>query len=480
MYKRQPLVNLEQFTPQTGPVAVKNVHILAPDGNGFLQGQTILMEGGMIVDIAPNLTIPASTKIIDGQGKYLIPGLIDSHVHLFKSPNDLLLYVANGVTEIREMIGDETKLAMKKEIANGRIGPKMWVASPPLGSIKQFSDRFISLTRGAINIDNAKEAEENVQQLYNQGYDGIKIYSHLNRESYLAATKTANALGMPVAGHIPWEASLTDFWESGQSEIAHMEEVMNALRREFWQDTTRNSDDFLPFVEERSEAIATQLLKRDISVTSTLWLTESFVRQKFDLDRVLNEIELAYVNPGMSEGAKMGDAKFGWLPEVNLYSLPEGLTEDEKVGSKKFWTNYGKACQILTKNLSNRGVKIMAGTDANLPPTVPGFSLHDELISLNRAGMTPAQVLRAATSLPAQWLKSKTGEISVGFNANLVLLDKNPLMDIRHTKTINTVFSNGKIYNRALLDQLLAAVKKVNDECRTVDVSQYNNQLVQK
>ncbi len=115
----------------------------------------------------------------------------------------------------------------------------------------------------------------------------------------------------------------------------------------------------------------------------------------------------------------------------------------------------------------------MAGTDANLPTTVPGFSLHDELEGLHQLGMTNAQALQSATLVPSEFMNSNSGKIEVGYNANLVLLDKNPLLDIRNTKAINTVFSNGKVYDRDLLNELLAAVKAVNDKDRKIDISQY-------
>ncbi|MEM6316927.1 MAG: amidohydrolase family protein [Bacteroidota bacterium] len=138
------------------------------------------------------------------------------------------------------------------------------------------------------------------------------------------------------------------------------------------------------------------------------------------------------------------------MPDVNLYKLRPELTAEEKAGEKEFWETYARACQILAKNLSAKGVKLLAGTDANLPPTAPGFSLHDELVSLQNAGMTPAQILRAATKDSADFMKSNTGQIKEGMAANLVLLDKNPLLDIRHTRTIRTVFANGKMFDTDL------------------------------
>lgn len=465
-------VDVTQFQPKIGAVVLKNVNILASDSKAFIAGQTVLMENGIIQAIDNTIAIPTEAIVLDGTGKYLIPGLIDSHVHLFYSPNDLLVYIANGVTQIREMMGSPERLALKKEVENGRIGPKIWVASPPMGTADDFQKWFISWTRQAKNVDNAADAQAAIQAFVDQGYDGVKIYSHINKESYLAATKTATELGLPVVGHIPWDIELNEFWDNGQCEVAHIEELMNALKRDFGYINGRE-DEFLQFVREQSEGLADNLIKRDIGVTSSLGIVDGLIGQKFELESVLEEAELAYVNVGILEGVKFGSSGFGWLPHNNLYSLPKGLTEEEIAGRKRFWAAYANACQILANKLSKRGVKIMAGTDANIPAAVPGFSLHEELINLSKAGMSNGEILKSATSIPATFMNSKAGKIEEGYEANLVLLDKNPLENIRNTKTINTVFSNGKMFDRALLDDLLAAVKAANDEGRTIDISQY-------
>jgi len=465
-------VDTELFKAKEGTIAIQNVNVLAPDGEEFIKGQTVLVEDGFITNIDSFINITPTTITVDGKGKYLIPGLTDAHVHLFKSPNDLLLYVANGVTEIRELIGGKDQLTWKKEIENGRIGPRMFVASPRLGSFGTAEGFIMEQSQGFVNCQSAEEAEKIVKDLHSQGYDGLKIYSQLNRESYLAITKTAKALDMPTFGHIPWSVNLSDIYQSGQSGIAHFEEVMNALNREFDHFGGREQA-FLKYVEERSDAMADSLIKYDISVTSTLWLTESFVRQEFELERVLNEVELAYQNPGISEWVSFIPGGLGWLPEVNRFGSNDHLTEDEKNGRKQYWTTYAKACQLLAKKFSQRGVKIMAGTDANLPPTVPGFSLHDELQSLNRAGISTIETLKSATSTPATWLKSNSGRIEKGYDANLVLLDKNPLEDIKNTRAINSVILKGQLLDRKLLDEMLESVKVANDVSRTVDISSY-------
>lgn len=475
-------VDHTQFHPKVGAFAINNVHVLAADGESFISGQTVLLEHGKIIAVDSTVNLPSDIEMIDGSGKYVIPGLIDAHVHFFQSPNDLLLYLANGVTQVRELIGDDNHLEWRNEIKNeGRIGPKMFVASPRLGTFEYWEGKFMVWSQGFLNIRTPKQARETVVSLFKGGYDGIKIYSYLTKENYLAVTQTADSLGMPTFGHIPWDVRFSDIWENGQRGIAHFEELMNALGREFNDYTSRfasfngKEEAFLSFVEERSEDLAHNLKANDISVTSTLWLTQSFARQKINLDEILTEIELAYENPGISEGTPMAPQAIAWLPEFNRYRLREGLSEEEKAGRQYFWETYGKACEILAKNLTKYGVKIMAGTDANLPLAVPGFSLHDELISLNEAGMTNAQVLQSATINPAEWLKSNDGKVLAGYDANLLLLDKNPLEDIAHTKAIHTVIAQGRVYDRDLLDQILLAVKAANDASRTVDISKYDN-----
>lgn len=471
-------VDYSQFKPEEGAFAITNVNMLSINRDSIVPSKTVFIKEGLIVKIDSTSNNTKGFKIIDGAGKFLIPGLIDAHVHLFKSPNDLLLYIANGVTEIRELIGEENHLEWREEIENGRIGPKMFVATPRLGSFSPAEGFMMEYSQGFLNIKNAKEAKSIIEKLHAEGYDGVKIYSQLNKEAYLEVTKTAKSLGMPVFGHVPFDITLEDIYSNGQSSIAHFEELMNALRREFKEINNLGSskgkeDEFLQYVENRSPELASNLIKHNITITSTLWLTESFVRQRHDLINTLKEVELEYENPGISEWSEYILGGLGWLPKVNRYKIQEELDNEGLARDKKFWDTYGQACTILAKNLSQAGVVIMAGTDANLPPAVPGFSLHDELVSLNNAGMSNSQVLKSATSVPAKWLKSNSGSIEIGYEANLILLDKNPLDDIRNTKKINTVINRGKVYNRILLDKMLEAIKIVNDKSRTVEIDEY-------
>jgi len=470
-------VKLDALELTSSSLIIENISVLSANGNSFIPNMNVLINNGLIANIDSIDMVNSNAKIIDGDGKYLIPGLIDSHVHLFKSQNDLLLYVANGVTQIREMIGEPDHLIWRNEIRDGRIGPDMYIATPRLGSFGALEGFFMEWSQGFETINNAQEAKGQIESFHDMGYDAVKIYSHLNKESYLAINRVADSLEMDVVGHIPWSVSLEEIWASKQKEISHLEEIMNALRREYGKFSgQQEADKFISYIDEQSRQMVDELLENDISITTTLWLTESFVRQKFELDNVLEEVELEYVNPGISEWTKnVAQGGLGWLPHVNRYQMEAGLSDEELSGRKIFWSTYAKACQVILKNLSGGGVKIMAGTDANLPPTVPGFSLHDELYSMQQTGMTPIEVLHSATSVPAKWLKSNTGIIKEGFKANLILLNKNPHDDISHSKSINTVILGGRVLDRALLNKLLQSVKEANDNSRKIEIDEFVN-----
>ena len=161
---------------------------------------------------------------------------------------------------------------------------------------------------------------------------------------------------------------------------------------------------------------------------------------------------------GISEWDERIPGGLGWLPHINRYKMEEGLSEEEKAGQKIWWYTYGYACQVILRSLSEEGVSILAGTDCNLPPTVPGFSLHDELLAMQEAGMSNAAILRSATALPAKWMGSNTGVVAEGFKANLLLLDGNPLEDITNLGKRAGVMIRGEWWSKQHLDKKLGEI----------------------
>lgn len=469
----------DKFLLDAHPVLIQNISVLSEDGKRFIPHQSVLIKEGIIASIDSIIDASPDAKIIDGTHKFLIPGLIDSHVHLLKSPNDLLLYIANGVTEIREMMGDEVHLQWRQEIGQGkRIGPDMYIASPRIASFGRVEGWFMNWTQGFESVSNEEEAKRLIEKTVDKGYDGIKIYTQLNTDGYTSLNELAPKSDLDVIGHIPYDVDYEGFLRSNQEEVAHLEELMKPI---LWDnggfDAIKNqadADSFLSKVDKKTKELAPRLAEKDVVVTTTLWLMESFVQQKFNIDQILSEVELAYVNPGLSEWDK-NIPGLGWLPAVNRYRIldVETFTPSELERIKIFWAAYAEACRITLRNLNDKGVKILAGTDANVPCAVPGFSLHDELLSLNKAGMSPTEVLLSVTKVPGEWLGKNTGILKKGAKANLVLLEKNPLKDIANTRSINSVMVNGRFYEKSVLNDMLNAVKNSNEASRTVDIAEY-------
>ena len=467
------LVDHKAFVRPMTLTAITNISVLSPEGNDMLPNRTVVIDKGKIVSVRTDAVVPSNATVIDGQGKYLIPGLIDSHVHLHKSPNDLLLYVANGVTHIRELGGFAESLTLRDEIENGRIGPKMFVASPPIntkGLVEGSIFEFLSHHKAAQSVE---QAESMVIEFVEQGYDAIKTY-HLDMPSYRAINKLAVELGVPTVGHFPLTMELSELKVTQQREVAHLEEIVSVLIREFGSINDQGSEAFFAHVEARSDEIIDDLLAKNIAVNSVLLYMENIHDQFSDLESKLKTVPIEYANPALVEGSDaIPGFKIGWLPGFNQFEAAHDISEDEYKRDDIFWRARETAHHILLKAMVKRDVNIVAGTDSGGFVIVPGFSLHKELKSLNLGGMSPAQTLATATKNPTQLMNSNAGVIEAGRRADILILDKNPLIDISNTRTINTVILNGRVFKRDQLDAMLTAVKQANENSRKVNIDKY-------
>jgi len=468
------VVELKDKPKPYAKVIIKNVNILSPDCNQFIPNQNVVLQDGNILSIHQDSVIDEGYEIVDGQDKFLIPGLVDSHVHLRQSKNDLILYLANGVTYVREMSGNRNHLKWRDEIQEGALGPKMFIASEKVNSTGGVAGLFESWTRNRINYATEKAAAKKIRQLKDDGFDAVKISTFINDEMYRATVQEANKQALPIIGHIPFSVGLDSIYDAGQCEVAHVEEITKGMIRKFGRINADNAKEFLEYLEEQSDSIAIALRQNNIAVSTTVLLMESLPEQKFNLESYIKKVKLQYANPGPMEGTRLSS---GWLPGNNSYAEPaETLNDPEKRRSSKiFWKTYVDAIHIMTRALAKNNVVIMAGTDANVPVTIPGFSLHDELVSLSKCGMTNAQVLYAATVAPGIWMKSNTGMIKEGYEADLVLLSKNPLAQIEHTTSIESVFCGRYWLTKNRTSQLLDAVAEANDKSRKIDISELIN-----
>ncbi len=477
MGKSTELVDASRMVKKVESITLQNVNILSENCSEFIPNQDVILKNGKIVSISQtrdSIKPMSSNKVIDGKGKYLIPGLVDSHVHLKESKNDLLLYLVNGVTYIREMAGRPMTLDWKKSIEKNGLGPRLYLTSPSIYSESGLTGYYYEWTRKAINYSNRKDARKAIKKIKEDGYDAIKMYGTVNPEMFSATIEFAKEYDIPVIGHIPY-VDLETFYPSGQIEIAHIEELTKKTMYDSGIDIYENPDKYLLYLNENADNIAKEVAKNDIVVTTTMWLMESIVDQSVNLESFLKTIELKYVNPKIAEGTILH--KLGWLPNRNGYQR-KGFEDDKELYNKevKFWNTYAEAVHIMTKALLKHKVKVMAGTDANVAGVVPGFSLHDEIESMTKnCGMTNSQALYSTTVAPNEWMKSNSGKIKLGYNSDLVLLSKNPLENIKNTKTIEYVFFNNHIINKAQIKAILNAIENANNKDRSKDISEFMN-----
>lgn len=239
------LVETGSLSKVNSDFIIKNVNILSPDTKEFIANQNVWIENGIIKAINQDSTINSSISIIDRTNNFLIPGLVDSHVHLKQSKNDLLLYLANGVTYVREMSGNTEHLKWKREVEQGGLGPRIFVASEKVNSKKGISGLFNSWTRKKINFATEKKAINKIQWLHKEGFDAVKIGSFVNSDMHHLALREANKYNMPVVGHIPHSVGLDSIYNSGQCELAHVEEITKQLITQFSRISADNKSEFI-------------------------------------------------------------------------------------------------------------------------------------------------------------------------------------------------------------------------------------------
>lgn len=436
-------VDYKKYQQPRQDILITNVNTLSTNGETMLFDHNILIRDGEIIAVTVNDIDVESALVIDGQDKYIIPGLVDSHVHLQKSENDLLVYLAHGITYIREMSGNDEHLNWKEDIENGRAGPSIEVSSEKISSKAGLWGMINELFWNRINISSEQDAIELAEALSDEGYANAKISSDISKDMYFAISKAAISKELNVAGHIPLSVSFDEFIESGQSEIAHIEELVKLINKEFGYFTTNNSSNFIDFVRVRSQEIAKELKKHNISVGTTFWYMQSIPKQIANLPDLIAETDLSFTNPKRVTE---------WLPENNNFALNHNQYND-------WWAIFAKANEVVLRELIENDVTVLVGTDAMTSLVVPGISLHQELEALVKAGMSNSEAIKGATVVPAQWMKNKVGKIDNGYKADLLILNSDPLQNIKATTHIDAVIKDGRFYSKQLLETMLNNIR---------------------
>lgn len=437
-------------------------HVTVIDtARGLLKSDmTVVIEGDRIRAIGKTkkVAIPRNARVIDATGKFLIPGLWDMHVHLIEKDRFFPMSIANGVTGLRDMGATkeqfETLKQLRRQVDDGLLdGPHIFTPGPMLNG---------PLAKSVYTITAAtdKEGREAVRWLKENGADFVKVHSYLPREAYFGIADESRKLGLTFVGHIPLPVTAAEAASVGQKSIEHLIEVhLGCSNRE--DELRKPALD--AFARGESDASWTALMRADANSRDSydktkaaklfsqfrkngIWHCPTLVAGRFNMELKERSFEkdprLKYIPPSIQKE---------WMEE----------SKDVSAENIEIYQKLYPAELALTGELNRAGVKLLAGTDTGSWYLYPGFSLHDELFLMVRAGLSPMQALQTATFNPAQFLGrlNDFGTVEKGKVADLVLLEANPLEDITNTRRIEAVILRGKFINKSELEGMLNKVE---------------------
>lgn len=465
---------------QTKPLVFTRVTVIDLVDAKPKTDMTVIVEGNRITSISKSnkIRIPKNAQVIDAGGKFLIPGLWDMHAH---TRTDALtrqivfpLNIANGVTGIRDMAGDcvgggdcdgkatfDVHLQWKKDIADGKlIGPRLIVATA-------FVDGKPPLHPGSMVVSTPEEAREAVRYAKRRGIDLIKVYVTLSRPSYFALVDEAKKLGIPFAGHVPALVGAIEASEAGQKSQEHLygalegcsgrEAEFIAARDRLATTDALTTDAFGALFEQQLRPLSytsgdcTAFFRTLVKNGTWIVPTYNYWRSIADYyyfgpQRIQDNPRLRYIPVTLREE---------WFRQSKA-DIEQTTKEKAQISREKFLKRLS-----FVKRLRDGGVGVLAGTDSDMPYTIPGFDLHDELAMMVEGGLTPLEALQTATLNPAKYLNmlNSFGTVEKGRYADLVLLEANPLDDINNTRRISAVVANGRYLSKATLMKMLADVE---------------------
>ncbi|MFI7387231.1 amidohydrolase family protein [Streptomyces sp. NPDC049813] len=461
----------DEHGPGSGPLALTHVTVIDGSGAPPAPDMTVVVEGGRITGLAPSARtrLRPGTRTVDLTGKYLMPGLVEAHTHS-DGPEAVVpaLYVLAGVTSVREMRGQPVHAEWREKIRSGALlGPRWVIGSPIVDGAPSLWAADVGPT---IEVRDAAEARRAVRRVKREGADFVKVYSRLSREAYFAIVDEARRQGLPHLGHCPDTVPISEASAAGHRSIEHLhalllstsrheKEIRRALaavridpgdpsslsRYHSWFQQVHPLEwrAVQGYDRDRADALFRSLAAHGTAVVPTL--------------TVHRTLELADDVPSWEEEWKYLPA---WQVESwpdQLAALTGGRTAEQRERLRGIFAHRLR----LVRELHGEGVRLAAGTDTGTGYLVPGFALHDELELLVSAGLSPAEVLRAATQEGARTLGlSGVGTVARGQAADLLVLDADPLTDIRHTRRIHGVVVDGRWIPPQERRRLLAAVER--------------------
>lgn len=402
-----------------GDLAIVGATVLPMDREGTLADHTVLVRGATILAVAPASAVEVgAATVVDGRGKYLVPGLADMHVHLIDEAW-LPLFLLSGVTTVRDLFGSPRQLDWRERIRRGELaGPTLFTAGPIL-------DGDPPTWPGSAVVTSPEAARREVRAQKQAGYDWIKVYNQLGAEVYRAVLDEAKAQGLPVAGHVPRAVGVAGVVASGQRSIEHL-------------------DGYVPFTGEpvMDAALVAATARATVWNCPTLVVTDRFGRMD---------------DPASLEGTRGLDTM---SPAVRSMWQPANDFRLSRFTPAMFAAvrERNQLRRQLVGRLAAARARLVLGTDSGNPYVVPGYAVHDELALLVAAGLTRWQAIHAATAAAAELAGTPRafGVIAAGARADLLLVDRDPLADVGALADPPLVVVRGQVRRRA---DMLAAAK---------------------
>ena len=442
--------SLAAQTPPQETTSITHVTVIDVVTGKKLPDQTVVLQGDRILSVfASDPGAPAPQgRVIDAHGGFLIPGLWDMHVHV-QDLEDLPLYIANGVTGVRMMFGARDNRELRAKLATAPVSPEIVIGSAIV-------DGDPPVWPGSIVVHRPEDARRAVDDIKASGADFVKIYNGIPRDAYFALVDEAHKQNISFVGHLPYQVRASEASDAGQRSIEHLDGIAIACSKKeqslikelqpghYLEKMRLVVEAIRSFDGAQCQALLAQFKKNNTWQVPTLTVHRGF--GWMNDSRFTSDPRLAYMS---------GDVRHRWQPENDFrfrrwspqeFELHRGLFDADK--------------QIVGL-MFRAGVPLLAGTDAMNPYCLPGFSLHDELALLVESGLTPLAALQSATLRPAEFFArtEEFGVVAPGKRADLVLLAADPLADIHNTTQIQAVWHQGKYFDRAALDALLAAAK---------------------
>ncbi|MBI3982632.1 MAG: amidohydrolase family protein [Gemmatimonadetes bacterium] len=435
-----------QIAPPRNLIAITHVSVVDGTTPSPRHDHTVIVDGNRVAALGPAATtpVPAGAHLLDGRGKFLIPGLWDMHVHtaIPGGQSVLALYVANGVTSVRDMAGDWAQItAWRREISAGRLlGPRIVAAGPYI----EGGDVPIP----HLLVRAPEDAGPAVDSLKRLGVDFVKLHSQLPRNVYFAAARAARERALPLAGHVPRSITPREASDSGVQSLEHMLQIPTPC-------TPAESLALVPRFPVQG------VLGRCTSEDLTPLFTHLARNGTWVVPTLVAQYEVAH----WPKRDLPGDLFAPYLPDTlrryvaQIFPMADSVPDDADAVGHALWEKRVALVGVMRA----AGVGVLPGTDAPLRNSPPGFGLHEELATFARGGFSPFDALRAATLEPARFLGllDSLGTIEPGKIADLVLLDADPLTDIRNVRRIVAVVANGRLLDaearQALLRDLVAA-----------------------